>query len=87
MLHVFQNIRLVDYECMSSNGKRVIAFGKWAGVAGMIDVLHGVGLRLLALGHHTPFLHIGLAHSYRNSEFAKQVSRKSSEHLSLLGGL
>ena len=45
-----QSIRLVDYECMSSEGKRVIAFGKWAGVAGMIDVLHGVGLRLLALG-------------------------------------
>lgn len=31
-------------------------FGKWAGYAGTIDILHGLGLRLLALGHHTPFL-------------------------------
>jgi len=22
----------------------------------MIDILHGLGLRLLALGHHTPFM-------------------------------
>ena len=36
--------------------KRVVAFGKYAGVAGMIDILHGIGLRLLALGHHTPFM-------------------------------
>ncbi len=79
----FQNVRLVDYECMSANGKRVIAFGKWAGVAGMIDVLHGVGLRLLALGHHTPFLHIGLAHSYRNSEFAKQAVRDAGYEIAL----
>lgn len=26
------------------------------GVAGMINILHGLGLRLLALGHHTPFM-------------------------------
>ena len=32
---------------------------------GMIDILHGVGVRLLALGHHTPFMHIGMAHNYR----------------------
>ena len=23
---------------------------------GMINILHGLGLRLLALGHHTPFM-------------------------------
>ena len=39
----------------NDNGTRVVAFGKYAGVAGMIDILHGLGLRLLALGHHTPF--------------------------------
>ena len=33
-----------------------MAFGKYAGVAGMINILHGLGLRLLALGHHTPFM-------------------------------
>ena len=52
-----QGIRLVDYEkLLDEQGFRLVAFGKYAGVAGMIDVLHGLGLRLLALGHHTPFM-------------------------------
>ncbi|XP_058510934.1 alpha-aminoadipic semialdehyde synthase, mitochondrial isoform X2 [Ochotona princeps] len=52
-----QEIRLVDYEKMVDHrGTRVVAFGQWAGVAGMINILHGLGLRLLALGHHTPFM-------------------------------
>ena len=43
--------------------KRVVAFGKYAGVAGMIDILHGIGLRLLALGHHTPFM-VGISQKH-----------------------
>lgn len=41
---------------VDASGQRVVAFGKWAGVSGMINILHGLGLRLLALGHHTPFM-------------------------------
>ena len=33
-------------------------------VAGMINILHGIGLRLLALGHHTPFM---VWHNFYNS--------------------
>ncbi|XP_021020193.1 alpha-aminoadipic semialdehyde synthase, mitochondrial isoform X2 [Mus caroli] len=52
-----QEIRLIDYEKMVDHrGSRIVAFGQWAGVAGMINILHGMGLRLLALGHHTPFM-------------------------------
>lgn len=52
-----KNIRLLDYEKLTdNNGQRVVAFGKYAGVAGMVNILHGLGLRLLALGHHTPFM-------------------------------
>ncbi|GBN62455.1 Alpha-aminoadipic semialdehyde synthase, mitochondrial [Araneus ventricosus] len=52
-----RNIRLIDYEkLVDSKGQRVVAFGKFAGVAGIINILHGLGLRLLALGHHTPFM-------------------------------
>lgn len=39
-----------------NTGTRVVAFGKYAGVVGMIDIMHGLGLRFLALGHHTPFM-------------------------------
>lgn len=52
-----KNIRLIDYERMiDETGQRLVSFGKYAGVAGMINILHGLGLRLLALGHHTPFM-------------------------------
>jgi hypothetical protein len=61
----FQNIRLVDYERMvNEQGQRVVAFGIYAGVAGMINILHGLGLRLLALGHHTPFMVTKLFHDF-----------------------
>lgn len=79
-----RNIRLIDYEkLMDSKGQRVVAFGKYAGVAGTINILHGLGLRLLALGHHTPFMHIGPAHNYRNSGMARQSIRDAGYEISL----
>ncbi|XP_038636019.1 alpha-aminoadipic semialdehyde synthase, mitochondrial isoform X2 [Scyliorhinus canicula] len=79
-----KEIRLIDYEKMvDSKGTRVVAFGQWAGVAGMINILHGLGLRFLALGHHTPFMHIGMAHNYRNSAQAVQAVRDCGYEISL----
>ncbi|KAM4748119.1 alpha-aminoadipic semialdehyde synthase, mitochondrial [Rhinophrynus dorsalis] len=78
------DIRLIDYEkMMDHRGVRVVAFGQWAGVAGMINMLHGLGLRFLALGHHTPFMHIGMAHNYRNSSQAVQAVRDAGYEISL----
>lgn len=37
-------------------GKRLVAFGKFAGNAGMVDILHGMGHRFLGLGYSTPFM-------------------------------
>ena len=68
---------------VDSSGQRVVAFGKYAGIAGMIDILHGLGVRLLALGHHTPFMHIGMAHNYRNSHQARQGIRDAGYEISL----
>jgi alpha-aminoadipic semialdehyde synthase len=52
-----KNITLIDYEkIVDDQGARLVAFGKYAGVVGMINILHGLGLRFLALGHHTPFM-------------------------------
>jgi len=79
-----KNVRCVDYETMvDDKGQRVVAFGKYAGIAGMIDILHGLGVRLLALGHHTPFMHIGMAHNYRNSHQARQGIRDAGYEISL----
>ncbi|XP_054290330.1 alpha-aminoadipic semialdehyde synthase, mitochondrial-like isoform X1 [Macrosteles quadrilineatus] len=79
-----KNIRLVDYEKLVDElGHRIVAFGKYAGVAGMVNILHGLGLRLLALGHHTPFMHIGPAHNYRNSSMATQAIRDAGYEIAL----
>ncbi|GAA6075840.1 alpha-aminoadipic semialdehyde synthase, mitochondrial, partial [Tachysurus ichikawai] len=79
-----KEVRLIDYEKMvDDNGFRIVAFGQWAGVAGMINILHGLGLRLLALGHHTPFMHIGMAHNYRNVSQAIQAVRDCGYEISL----
>ena len=79
-----KNIRLLDYEKLTDvNGQRVVAFGKYAGVAGMVNILHGLGLRLLALGHHTPFMHIGPAHNYRDSAMARQAIRDAGYEIAL----
>jgi alpha-aminoadipic semialdehyde synthase len=46
--HILQNnIRLIDYEKIcDSEGKRLVAFGRFAGLAGMIDFLSGLGIFL-----------------------------------------
>ncbi|XP_041852717.1 alpha-aminoadipic semialdehyde synthase, mitochondrial [Melanotaenia boesemani] len=79
-----KEVRLIDYEKMvDANGYRIVAFGQWAGVAGMINSLHGLGLRFLALGHHTPFMHIGMAHNYRNVSQAIQAVRDCGYEISM----
>lgn len=41
-----KNIRLIDWECMKDKkGKRIIAFGRWAGIVGAYHALRMVGFR------------------------------------------
>jgi alpha-aminoadipic semialdehyde synthase len=52
-----QKITLIDYELLRDGaGRRLVAFGAFAGFAGMINCLHGLGDRLLTAGYRTPFL-------------------------------
>ena len=41
------NIRFFDYECITaggaSDGKRLVAFGQFAGIAGMVDTFQAIG--------------------------------------------
>ncbi|CAK9066981.1 unnamed protein product [Durusdinium trenchii] len=72
-----KKVRLVDYECITKSGTRfdtrLVAFGAFAGYAGAIDFLRGLGERLLALGFSTPLLHIGSAFMYPTLEEAKRA--------------
>jgi saccharopine dehydrogenase (NAD+, L-lysine forming) len=40
-----KHIRLIDYEYLVENGKRVTAFGKWAGIVGAYNTLRAVRLK------------------------------------------
>ncbi len=52
-----KRIRLLDYELMTdAENRRLVLFSRFAGYAGMIDGLHGLGQRLLGQGIGTPFL-------------------------------
>jgi len=68
--HILANkIRLIDYEKITNEkGERLIAFGRYAGIAGTIDFLGGIGQYLLKMGFTTPFLHISPSYKYFNLE-------------------
>ncbi len=68
---------LIDYEKITDDaGRRLIFFGNWAGLAGMIDTLWALGRRLLAMGVETPFAAIEQAWKYPDAAAAKEaVSR------------
>ena len=42
----------------------LVAFGRFAGLAGMVDALQALGQNLLARGFNTPFLHSPAAYMY-----------------------
>ncbi|OAD69755.1 hypothetical protein PHYBLDRAFT_116084 [Phycomyces blakesleeanus NRRL 1555(-)] len=69
-----KDIRLIDYELMKdSSGKRLVAFGQFAGNAGMVDSLHGMGHRFLGMGYSTPFMYLAMAHGYKSLQDARQA--------------
>jgi len=76
---------LIDYECIKDeNGKRLVFFGRYAGLAGMIDALHILGKRLKQQGLNSPFEKIKPAYKYHDLEEAKSdialVGKKISEN-------
>ncbi|MFH1143770.1 MAG: bifunctional lysine ketoglutarate reductase /saccharopine dehydrogenase family protein [Candidatus Eisenbacteria bacterium] len=58
---------LFDYELITDEqGRRLVFFGRYAGLAGMIDSLHALGRRLEIEGVPSPFAEIKLAHEYKD---------------------
>lgn len=72
-----KRVRLIDYECITRNGDlnapRLVAFGQYAGMAGMIDTFRGLGQQLLHHGLSSPFLSIGSAYMYPSYDAAKSA--------------
>ncbi len=73
---------LIDYETIKdANGRRVVFFGRYAGYAGMIDTLHGMGKRYLYLGKNTPFTKVKPAYEYKDLNEAKLHLKLISDEL------
>jgi alanine dehydrogenase len=75
---------LIDYEKVTDEqGRRLIFFGRHAGLAGMIETLWTLGQRLKLQGHNTPLAAIRHAYEYHDLADAKteiaQVGRAIME--------
>ncbi|MBM4372047.1 MAG: hypothetical protein FJ098_10365 [Deltaproteobacteria bacterium] len=63
---------LVDYErIVDESGRRLVFFGTYAGLAGMLDTLWTLGRRYAALGVPNPFTRLKRAFQYRDLEEAR----------------
>uniref|UniRef100_A0A7C4U8D3 Alanine dehydrogenase n=1 Tax=candidate division WOR-3 bacterium TaxID=2052148 RepID=A0A7C4U8D3_UNCW3 len=73
---------LIDYEKITDEkGRRLIAFGRFAGIAGMIDTLWAFGRRLEYEGLKTPFLKVRRAYEYYNLQKIKDEFKKIKEEI------
>ncbi|MEJ5303606.1 MAG: bifunctional lysine ketoglutarate reductase /saccharopine dehydrogenase family protein [Bacteroidales bacterium] len=77
---------LIDYERITDGlGKRLIFFGRFAGLAGAINTLWTLGLRLKYYGYETPFLQLKQARHYRDLEEARDAISKVGFQLATEG--
>ncbi len=72
---------LIDYEKVEDEmGRRLIFFGRYAGLAGMINTLWSLGKRLSAKGIETPFARLKQAVEYNSlAEAMEDISGVGSE--------
>lgn len=89
---ISKKVRLFDYETIrappqpnGTGGGRLVAFGKFAGYAGMIDAFRGVGERLLSLGYSSPFMGVSSSYMYPDLPTAKAAIKKAGEEIAQYG--
>lgn len=71
---------LIDYEKIADDsGRRLIFFGRFAGLAGMINSLWSFGQRMQVLGTETPFTGIRQSHHYNSLADAEMAVRQAGE--------
>ena len=73
---------LIEYEkIVDERGRRLVFFGRHAGLAGMLDTLAILGRRLLWEGVDSPFAVLRLAHEYADLEDAHAALRHLSDRI------
>lgn len=77
---------LIDYEKITDEkGRRLIFFGNFAGLAGMIDTLWTLGQRLESQGIDNPFTQVKRAFDYPDLEVAKEELKELGEKIAADG--
>jgi len=72
-----KNVNLIEYErIVNEKNQRLIFFGRFAGLAGMINSFWSVGQRWKELGVLTPFLELKQTHKYNSLDEAKEAIAK-----------
>lgn len=79
------NCQVIDYErIVDAQGRRLVFFGRFAGLAGMIDTLWALGQRWRHEGVENPFTDVRQAYQYKNVEHAKsdiaEIGRQIRQH-------
>mmetsp|Transcript_24519 Transcript_24519/g.37783 ORF Transcript_24519/g.37783 Transcript_24519/m.37783 type:complete len:1096 (+) Transcript_24519:358-3645(+) len=92
-----KRIQLFDYECIVEGGmslsptsterkkKRMVAFGEYAGIAGMVDSFQALGRRLLSSGYSTPFLNCPPAYMHYDMNEMKSSLLQMGSHIAQNG--
>jgi len=76
------NCNLIDYErIIDEKNQRLIFFGQYAGLAGMIETLHAYGQKIKLQGYDTPLAKIKQAYKYNSLEEAKKEIEAIGEEI------
>jgi alpha-aminoadipic semialdehyde synthase len=77
---------LIDYErIVDDRGRRLVFFGRFAGIAGMIDTFWALGQRLQTMGYNTPLAQVRRALAYQTLEKAKTELQLVGEEIRTKG--
>jgi hypothetical protein len=77
---------LIDYEPIADEeGRRLVSFGRYAGLAGMIDTLWALGKRLAYEKRETPFGALKAAWQYPELEDARAAVREAGARIAREG--
>jgi saccharopine dehydrogenase (NAD+, L-lysine forming) len=79
-------VTLIDYELVKdAQGRRLVFFGNFAGLAGMIDSLWAMGRRLLSEGIASPFAQVKYATEYELLHRAEAALKEVGEDIASNG--
>ena len=88
-----KKVRIIDFECIreaktdeKSTSQRLVAFGRYAGVAGAFDFIRGCGEFLLEKKFQTPLVYLGSAYMCENYEAMQDALTRMAKNIEK-GGL